>query len=32
MNGISPRNEFSRRLILKSSLGGLAVVVAAGAG
>jgi enterochelin esterase-like enzyme len=32
MKGISQRNEFGRRLILKSSLGGLAVVVAGGAG
>jgi pimeloyl-ACP methyl ester carboxylesterase len=31
MNGTSPRNEASRRLVLKASLGGLAVVVAGGA-
>jgi predicted esterase len=32
MNGLSRRNETSRRLVLKASLGGLAVVVAGGAG
>lgn len=32
MNGLSHRNGTSRRLVLKASLGGLAVVVAGGAG